>query len=736
MSQTFQQRRTGQPQRMAPPRIGIAALFTLTALVGASLLFVVQPLVAKMILPSFGGSATVWSTSSLFFQVLLLTGYLYTHWTTKRLGSRWQPRIHWFLLALPLVALPLALPTQAAPPADASPTLWLLRVLIVMIGLPFLVLSTTGPVLQRWYAWTDGPRSQDPYFLFAASNLGSFGGLLAYPFLVEPHLTVTQQRWAFSIGFGIFATLVAVCGVVVSRVGSSSAAVDTLQTTPSPTRRLILAWAALAFLPSSLMLAVTAHLSTDVAAIPLLWVVPLAIYLATFVAAFARSGRAIPTGATRFATTMAFVSALLVVAGLNLPVLLSISVHLGTLAAVGYAAHARLAASRPGPDHLTRFYVVVAVGGAVGGLLNGLVAPLLFNRVWEYGFTLAAVPLLLLGVTTAPEWLLRRYHPGFLVVGVVALLVPVTAVLIWAVSVLAARSALMVAIALAVCGVVGWALTRAPLPLAAFLATGFLAVGLHAQSTAFATERTFFGSYQVVERPGERVLTHGTTAHGVQLTEPELRTEPTAYYARSGPLAAVFETWEATDVGVVGLGAGTMAAYGQPGQRMTFFEIDGEIAELAVDPDVFSFIEDSSAQIDVRIGDGRLLVAQQPAGSYDLLVLDAFSSDSIPVHLLTREALRGFADRVRDGGALVVHISNRVFDLEPVLAAAEEDLGWSAAIGRGGSGIGATESRWVVLTPDEAAAASLRDREGWRSVDHSRVIQWTDDYSSILSVLH
>ncbi|MEO5664767.1 MAG: fused MFS/spermidine synthase, partial [Nocardioides sp.] len=629
----------------------------------------------------------------------------------------------------------LALPSQAAPADDASPTLWLLRVLAVMIGMPFLVLSTTGPLLQRWYAWTDGPRAQDPYFLFAASNLGSFGGLLAYPFLIEPHLTVTQQRWSWSIGFAVFAVLVAACGLVVTRGGAPSIAPEAVHVTARPTTRRVLGWAALAFLPSSLMLAVTAHLSTDVAAIPLLWVLPLAIYLATFVGAFARASRTTPVAVTRLATALAFVSALLIVSGVHMPVLLSIAVHLSTLAVVGYAAHARLATTRPKPDHLTGFYVVVAVGGAVGGLLNGLVAPLVFNRVWEYGFTLAAVPLLLIGLTSAPKWLSDRYHPAFTVIAVTALLLPVGMVLALALSALAGRSTVLAAIGLAACALAGWWVSQVPIPAAVFLALGFLAVGLNAQSAAVATERTFFGAYQVLDLPGERVLTHGTTAHGKQLTDLDLRTEPTAYFARSGPLGAVFETWESNDVGVVGLGAGTMAAYGEPGHRMTFFEIDGEIADLAADPEMFSFIEDSRGDIDVEVGDGRLLVDQVPSGSYDLMVLDAFSSDSIPVHLLTREALAGFADRVREDGALVVHISNRVFDLEPVLAAAEEDLGWHAAIGRGGSGVGATESRWVVLTRDEGAAASLRARDDWRALDHSRLVHWTDDYSSILSVL-
>jgi hypothetical protein len=529
------------------------------------------------------------------------------------------------------------------------------------------------------------------------------------------------------------------CGLVVTRSGGHSTRETHPSTAPSasvgPSTRRVLGWDALAFLPSSLMLAVTAHLSTDVAAIPLLWVVPLAIYLATFVGAFARSSRSTPLGATRLATAMAFVSALLVVADVHLPVLLSISVHLGTLAAVGYAAHARLAVSRPEPDHRTGFYVVVAVGGAVGGVLNGLVAPLMFKpgvgvRLHPGGR--AAAPG---GSDQRPRCRPPALSPRLPRGGRVR---PARAA--------GRRPGLGGVRPRRLVDGIGRRRPRgvrhrglgahpgSPAP-AAFLALDLLAVGLHDQSTAVATERTFFGSYQVLDRPGERVLTHGTTKHGVQLTAPGLRGEPTTYYARTGPLGAVFDAFDHDDVGVVGLGAGTMAAYGEPGQHMTFFEIDEEIAAVAADPRMFSFIEDSEAEIDVQVGDGRLLVDEQPAGAYDLVVLDAFSSDSIPVHLLPREAIRGFADRVNADGALVVHVSNQVFDLEPVLAAAEEDLGWSGVIGQGGSGVGATQSRWVVLTRDEAASASLRHREGWRALDRSRIIRWTDDYSSILAVL-
>lgn len=721
----------------------IAVLFVGTSLLGAALLFMVQPLAAKLILPSYGGSATVWSTSSLFFQVLLLVGYVYAHVSSRRLGAWWQPRVHLLVLLVPVMFLPVALPVDAAPAADTSPTLWLLRTLTLMIGVPYLVLSATGPLIQRWYAWSRGPRAEDPYFLFAGSNLGSFIGLLCYPFVVEPLLTLPQQRWMWTIGLGVFLALMATCALVVraprQAVGEKEAATEA---EAAPPASQVIVWCALAFLPSCLMLAVTAHISTDVAPIPLVWVLPLAVYLASFIAAFARRSRQAPVTMTRAAVVSAVLSTVLVRVGPSgLPVTLVVLVDLVTVALVGYAAHARLAASRPGTDHLTGFYLVISVGGALGGLVNGVLAPAVLNRVWEHGLSLAAVPLLMIGLT-APTALRfgRRYHPAFRIVIGVVLATPVVVALSVLLGLAAGLGTVAVCALLLLAAPVGWVAARTPLVLAFCVLVVMLSAGAQVMASSMAMTRTFYGSYRLVDQDGSHQLIHGTTVHGTQLQD-DRRDVPTAYYAEDGPLGdalgEVTAGASAQRVGVVGLGAGAIAAYGRAGDRYTFFEIDPTIRDIAEDPDYFTYVADSAAEVDVVVGDGRLRMAEQPAGGLDLIVLDAFSSDSIPVHLLTAEAMEEYATRLAPGGSLVVHITNRVFDLEPVLTAASRDLGWVGVRGTGGGGPGslALPSTWAVITPDAALAGRLLDLPGWAPLDSPDPVTWTDDYASVLSVL-
>lgn len=717
----------------------LPVLFSITAFVGAGLLFVVQPLVARIILPSYGGAATVWSTSSLFFQTLLLLAYLYAHATTRRLGARRQPRLHLAVLALPLLVLPVVVPPDAAPPDGVSPVLWLLRTLILVIGLPFAVVATTGPLLQRWYSWTGAVRHADPYFLFAASNLGSFVGLLAYPLVIEPHLALADQRGWWSGGFLLFLGLTATCALVAQRARVAPSAPDEdvdVDRAERPDRRRVARWTGLAFLPSSLMLAVTSHLSTDVGAIPLLWVVPLAIYLATFVLAFARTGRAIPLRTTRSAVALAFAVVVSALTAGVMPVPIVIAITMTMLALVSYAAHARLAADRPAPEQLTTYYLVIAGGGALGGVLNGLVAPVVFDRVLEYQLTLVAVPWLLAGTTSgATSWLARQLAANrvrALLVLVLVALVPLTLrAAVW----FGPRSTLVLLTAVAVAGMAGWVLTRVPGAMALGLLLMYsLAVLGDARGTIEQT-RSFFGSYTIRVEGDMHQLVHGTTVHGAQYVDGARRRLPTTYYAPNGPLGDVFETADPDRVATIGLGAGTIAAYGRPHRSMTFFEIDPGMVRIASDPRLFSYVADSTSDIDLVVGDGRLQIAQEPPGSYDLVVLDAFSSDSIPVHLLTAEAFDVYADRLDDGGLIVAHISNRLFDLEPVLASAAERLGWHAALGRGvATGNGATPSAWVALSDDRAVIDRLRERPGWAGLG-ARQVPWTDDYSSILSVL-
>lgn len=713
-----------------------AALFGTTAFVGASLLFVVQPLVAKLILPSYGGSATVWSTSSLFFQVLLLMAYGYAHWSTSRLGARWQPKAHLVVLLLPLVALPLAIPADAAPSEGASPVLWLLRTLVLVIGLPFAVVATTGPLLQRWYSWGDHRRSEDPYFLFAASNLGSFGGLLAYPLLIEPNLTLAAQRTWWSGGFFVFIVLAATCALSVRRSPrrTPDPVAAPVPPTVRPGRAQVLTWTALAFLPSSLMLGVTSHISTDVAAIPLLWVVPLAIYLATFVLAFARTSRVAPRRLAQLAAALAFAVAVTSVSPAALGVTLTIGLNLLMLALVAYVAHARLAVERPPAEHLTAYFMVVATGGALGGVLNGLVAPMVFDRVLEYSLALIVVPLLLVGMRGDRDtWLgrlVRKNRVRAALVGIGYLLVPLVIGLTMRSEDHRVRAALLTSLALAV----GWWLAHLPKAMTLALVVFFVVGAIGETGGVLERSRTFFGSYLVTEEAGMHRLVHGTTVHGTQFSDDARRRTPTTYYSRGGPLGDVLAQ-DRGHVAAVGLGTGTVAAYGRQGQEMTFFEIDPEVVRIARDETLFSYLEDSAASIRTVVGDGRLGLAEAAPGSFDVIVLDAFSSDSIPVHLLTEEAIRTYVDRLTPDGLLVVHISNRVFDLEPVLASAADRLDLSAATRQGdGDAEGANSSNWVALGRDSSEIARLTALPGWRDLRPGQV-HWTDDYSSILSVL-
>jgi hypothetical protein len=717
----------------------ITVLFASTAFVGAGLLFVVQPMIARLLLPAYGGSATVWSTSSLLFQVLLLLGYAYSHWSTHRLGIRWQPRVHAIVLFLPFAALPIALPNDAAPTQDTSPALWLLRTLVLTIGLPFVVVATTGPLLQKWYSWTDGRRADDPYFLFAAGNLGSFAGLLAYPLLVEPTLSLRNQRDWWSIAFAAYAVLTALCAVVVlmSRQESESAAAEQVlaHADARVPRSTALAWLGLAFFPSALMLAVTSYVSTDIAAVPLLWVAPLAIYLATFVAAFSRTSRSVPSGLARLAAGVCVVAAIgTVMPRANSVLIAEISIQMVMLGLVSYVVHARLAARRPDPRHLTYYFLVIAAGGALGGLLNGLIAPTLFDRVLEYPVLLAVVPVVAVGAGAAAQtWLDRLAARSVLwVVVLVALVLLGGGRTAWALAQgepapLYAWSAVLVLV-----GLLAFRMAQQRLVLVALVSLVLVGPMVLTEHESLDQSRTFFGTNRVLDRGGMHLLFHGPTVHGSQFTGEESGV-PTLYYARSGPLGDVFEGTDFGEVGVVGLGAGTIAAYAAPDTQLTFFEIDSEVVRIAEDPRFFTYLADSPADIDIEVGDGRLLIGEQPAGRFDLLVLDAFSSDAIPTHLLTTEAMRTYMSRLSPGGLLAIHISNKTFDLSPVLLGAARRLGLSGARRSGGSGAGAAVSDWVVLSADESVVDALVGEDGWRLLSGREVV-WTDDFSSVLTV--
>lgn len=720
------------------------ATFVAATFLSASLLFLSEPMVAKLLLPLFGGSPAVWNTCMVFFQTTLLAGYAYAHWSIQRFGLHRQPWIHSIVLLMPLVVLPLTLPAWASAPAD-QPVWRLLAILVVTIGAPFFVLATSGPLLQRWFAATSHPHAREPYFLYAAGNLGSFIALLAYPFLVEPTLALGTQTVVWTIGYGVFVVSVLMCAALLHRhyrlptadTPSAAAASTGPSAKPAPTpwrQRLI--WLALAGLPSSLMLSVTAHLTLDVAAVPLLWVIPLALYLLTFVISFGLSQpQRLVQGAAPFAAAGVFAALILTTLNLHLPALLTAAIYVCGFTAIALVAHGRLAVSRPAPARLTEFYLWVAAGGMLGGLFNSLVAPVIFNNIYEFPLGLLLALPLLVSLRN-----LRRtpFRIGVFALGPVLLFLGMVIVSLWV-----PRAALAVVGGAALAASAGLMYYLYRYRPAAFgigtLPLLVLPILVLAAQPNLLTERTFYGVIRVQDTAHHRTLLHGITQHGRQPLDPAIAHEPSAYYDRQGPLGDAINLCRALsdchDLGVVGLGAGMMAAYGRPGDAITFYEIDPAIPRIAYNPQYFTYITGSPAHIETIIGDGRLSL-ERTSRRHHLLLLDAFSSDAIPTHLLTRQALELYRARLASHGLLAVHISNRQLDLEPVLKATAQAAGLRALV-RFDQTITTNRlaSKWVILTPDAAALDQLARVPGWRPLGGPAVRPWTDDYSNILDAI-
>jgi spermidine synthase len=692
----------------------------------AALVFLVQPLAAKMLLPQFGGTPAVWAVSLVFFQAVLLAGYAFAHLSLRLLPLRIQPALQLGVLAAPLALLPIVMPGETA--AGEAPALRLLAVLAVSVGVPFFAVTTASPVLQRWFAASGHGASADPYFLYAASNTGSLVGLLAYPLAVEPVLTLEQQSRVWLVGYGLFLAASALCAIRV--FASVPAGVAAIRRTVAPpiAWRTRLRWVGMAAIPSSLILGTTSHLSTSIASVPLLWVIPLAVYLLSFVLAFARRAP-LSLPALRWA---AVASTLLVAASLlrvvPLPIAGLVLIHCGNLLALALLVHRRLALERPGVDRLTEFYLLLSLGGVLGGAFNALAAPVVFDSIAEYPLALVAALLVLPGPRSLRrDALLPALYLAALVAGLVAAAAlgttavrVVFAVAIGSLALLAARP-LRLALCLA----------------ALLLLTTFGGTSLH-------SERTFFGVLRVVEgERGEHVLTHGTTIHGRQHLAPGRRDDPLSYYTRQGPLGQVFAArrGELERVAVVGLGAGSIAAYGRPDDAYTFYELDPAVARIAADRRWFTFLSDSRAEVRVVIGDGRLRMAEAPLGAYDLIVLDAFSSDAVPAHLLTREAVELYLRKLAPGGVVAFHITNNHLNLEPVVAGIGRSLGLAGVaqdhqVSAAARAAGANRSRWAVLARSKQALAGLATDGRWRRLSSSPDQPvWTDQFSNVLSVV-
>jgi spermidine synthase len=715
-------------------------LFSATLFTSSALLFIVEPMIAKMILPLLGGTPAVWNTCMVFYQLALLGGYLYAHVLSQRFTRSQQIAIHISILASSILTLPILLTSAGAPPVSTSPIPWLLGTLARTAGIPLFVVSSTSPLLQRWFA-SDSRRN--PYPLYAAGNAGSLLALALYPALVEPALTLKRQSVAWAIAYTIFMGLTIACAAYTRRARATAADPEgdrEATPAPSPSPAMRTKWIALAAVPSSLMLGVTTFLTTDIAAVPLLWILPLGLYLATFVLVFAERQVVSHQRMARLLSLLVIPTITLVTLDRGLPPAAQIAFHLATFFVASMVCHGELARHKPPTEHLTLFYLCLAAGGVLGGIFNAIVAPLVFNSIVEYPLMIilaCALGRMSIGDGQRTRWS-DLAAPLALGAGTLAMMLLFEGG--------TSNPMLGLPLVFFVPGVVLFTFRQRPvrfaLGVAAMIVAGTTYMSAHER--VIQRGRSFFGAHRITRDPANRyrLFVNGGIVHGAQSTAPAERREPTTYYHRSGPIGQVFAGLapaERRSVGVVGLGVGTLAAYSRPNEHWTFYEIDPTVVEVARDRRYFTFLDDSPASIDIVLGDARLSLARAEDRRFDLLVLDAFSSDAIPVHLLTREALALYLSKLLPTGVVAFHISNRYVDLKPLLAGLASSFGL-VCLAQDDLRLAPTDkaplaSRWLLMAHRRADFGPLSADSRWETVDpRSQQVVWSDEFSNLLSV--
>lgn len=716
-------------------------LFVVTILMGSFLLFLIQPMVARMALPRLGGAPNVWNSAMLVYQALLLGGYFYAH-RLGRFAVRRQAQIHLGLLALAALTLPVGL-VNLPPPRQGFEAVWVPLLIALSVGPVFLLVSAQAPLMQRWFAAEE--QAGSPWALYAASNLGSFTGLLAYPLLAEPLLTVRAQSWLWSIGYALLIGLIALSARARWHARGDEVPADHGAAARIRLRRIAL-WLALAAVPSGLMLSTTTHLTTDLFAMPLLWVIPLGLYLLSFVFAFAERRTA-----TRILTLLTwpalFTAGSLAMVSQGSNGLAPVIAAVGLLFLVCVALHGRLYDERPDAAHLTFFYLIMSLGGVLGGLFTALIAPLAFDWAWEHPILVLVAAMLMPGAGRFDWRALPGLDPTFhWLVRIAALLLALFCS--WQVMAITEAdgdrtlSGLWLAgVAVGGLMVVQWRWLVGFVLIAAMLAQGGLLTV--AETLHGMRQRSYFGIYTVRDRTADKVRTiaHGTTLHGVQSLEPARRLTPLSYYGPASGAGLTLTNAQSlygpmARIGVVGLGAGSLACYHRSGESWTFFEIDPLVLSYSRNR-TFTFLSDCAPDARVVIGDARIELGKLTPASFDVLAVDAFSSDAIPLHLMTDEALGVYERALSPRGIMLVHISNRFIDLEPVLSADARKRGLFAAkrLDVPGAETGYSPSDWIALSRDPAALKALaaaNKGQQWRPLGKPAASVWTDDHASIL----
>lgn len=761
MTDTQNMRACGR--KMAPAPLALP-LFAAALFLSAFLIFAVQPMFAKMVLPLLGGAPAVWNTAMVFFQASLLAGYLYAHLLVKNVSTRWQPVLHTAVMVGGALFLPFAVNTAFLPQADGALAPSILLLFAVSIGFPFFALSANAPLLQSWFSKTGHKDAKDPYFLYGASNIGSVLALLAYPVLVEPFLPVRMQTGIWALGYGLLALVILAAAYVAYRMRSTTTSMAEPTAKPDdegskaePDTRPIswplrLRWIAAAAVPSSLMLGVTTNITTNVAAAPFLWVLPLVLYLGTFILVFDRKGT-LPMRAIGIAHTAFLIIVLLFSILLKDYIAINVGLHLALFFLSALICHADLASRRPAAQNLTEFYLCMSTGGVIGGGLTALFAPELFPTIFEYPLMLAAACLFLPGATGRFKAIVGDLGFGLGTLGLATaiafagiLFVPDPDIRTYFVQIL------FIFLPLAYC------LARQR-PVRAAVTALALAISIHFFVPMLVSEpgtkivsldRSFFGvsTVKAVEMSDGLIhrYSHGDTIHNMQLRRPDQMRIPLAYYSHEGPFGDIVRAARAGNPGMkvaaVGLGAGAMACHAQADEEWVFYEIDPAVIKMATDPSQFSYLSECTPNAPIILGDARLTMTQEPDGQFDLVIIDAFASDSIPAHLVTVEAIKMYRSKMKPGGLLFFHVSNRFVDVASVAIAAAGELDLGARHIQFTPAKHApfeelkTSVNAVAIGPDALLQNRLGFLPEWKQNTPNPVVSaWTDDWSNIVGAL-
>lgn len=715
-------------------------------------MFVLQPLFGKLLLPLLGGTPAVWNSCMVFYQSVLFLGYLYAHLLGTRLKSNHQIVVHLAVISLSFLALPVGLPENLIPPTEINPTFWIFSTLALAIGLPFFVLSTTAPLIQKWFAHVGHHDSHDPYFLYAASNTGSLVSLLSYPFLIEPKWGLTAQQSDWSVGYIVLCLLIAGCGFVLWKnyqTIDSENSDNSSSYAPPLSWKTKFYWGALAFVPSSLLLGLTNFISTDIASVPLLWIIPLTVYLFSFVVVFSRWNDKSHLWFVRLQPV--FLIPFVAYAFINpadLPYWMYLVFHVIAFFFAIMVCHGELAAQRPHSAHLTTYYLIMSFAGMLGGMFNTFVAPFVFNGIYEYPLMIVAALLLRpsLKKLSLPEIGMQLIDPLLLLAIGVGIYLNVSNLTNYFDGVVISLCVLTIAVyflrqrVVAYAGLIGVIISAA--------------MSLHhAESHTLMQERTFFGVMAVREsvltdEKGQpeiyHELFHGTTKHGAQRLIPTESKTPLTYYSRPSPMGQLFKTFDAQNenwnIGVVGLGAGALTCYAKPSQTWTLYEIDPLVVDIAKNPAYFTYLSQCAPNAVSEIGDARLSLQNKPDGTFDLLMMDAFSSDAVPTHLLTREAIELYFKKLKPNGILAFHITNRHLLLKKVVSIHAEQMKLAALIQEFKPQTDApliVATDWVVLAKNPENLKPLQTSQigSWKKMPlYFDMPAWTDDFTNIVSI--